>query len=232
MRRAAFLFLATLSAAASLSAAEVLTAEEAAKKNPFKPVNAPGGPAPTAHESIEFAGVSQMGSTTTLIFLDKSVKKNRWIGIGETVEGISVLHYDPRVELATVKINGAEKTLALRKGTGPANAPALAAPPPPAASFATPLPANQAAVAQPAPPPTIEPAAPAQPADGQAAPPKPAPAPGTPEAQVKAETDARMLVSDLLEIGMAQRKAYEEAQRKAAEGKSGQPTPPPAEPAK
>ena len=31
------------------------------------------------------------------------------------------------------------------------------------------------------------------------------------------EEEARMLVSDLLEIGMAQRKAYEEAQKKAAE---------------
>jgi hypothetical protein len=48
------------------------------------------------------------------------------------------------------------------------------------------------------------------------APAKP-PGPPIPEAQLKQETEARMLVSDLLEIGMAQRKAYEEAQRKAAE---------------
>lgn len=48
-------------------------------------------------------------------------------------------------------------------------------------------------------------------------------APATPESQVKAETEARMLVSDLLEIGMAQRKAYEEAQKRAAEGNA---TPP------
>jgi hypothetical protein len=51
---------------------------------------------------------------------------------------------------------------------------------------------------------------------------------------VKAETEARMLVSDLLEIGIAQRKAYEDAQRRAAEGKSGQPpaADQPAQPAK
>jgi hypothetical protein len=36
-----------------------------------------------------------------------------------------------------------------------------------------------------------------------------------------------MLVSDLLEIGMAQRRAYEEAQRKAAEGGAQNPSPPP-----
>jgi hypothetical protein len=45
-----------------------------------------------------------------------------------------------------------------------------------------------------------------------AAPPTPA------EIQTRQETEARMLVSDLLEIGMAQRRAYEEAQRKASEG--------------
>ena len=37
------------------------------------------------------------------------------------------------------------------------------------------------------------------------------------------EAEARMLVSDLLEIGMAQRRAYEEAQRRQAQG-----NPPPA----
>jgi hypothetical protein len=43
------------------------------------------------------------------------------------------------------------------------------------------------------------------------------PPPAIPETQQKQEMEARMLVSDLLEIGMAQRRAYEEAQRKAAE---------------
>jgi len=42
----------------------------------------------------------------------------------------------------------------------------------------------------------------------------PLPPPSTPQ---EAEREARMLVSDLLEIGIQQRKAYEEAQRKAAE---------------
>lgn len=42
--------------------------------------------------------------------------------------------------------------------------------------------------------------------------------------QARQEEEARMLVSDLLEIGMVQRKAYEEAQRRAALGQSN-PTP-------
>lgn len=48
-----------------------------------------------------------------------------------------------------------------------------------------------------------------------------------PIAQLEQEREARMLVSDLLEIGIQQRKAYEAAQRSAAEKnliKSGQPS--------
>lgn len=54
----------------------------------------------------------------------------------------------------------------------------------------------------------------------------PLPPPATP---AEAEREARMLVSDLLEIGMQQRKAYEEAQKKAAEeaAKKTPPAPPP-----
>jgi hypothetical protein len=51
-----------------------------------------------------------------------------------------------------------------------------------------------------------------------AAPIAPATAPAQPLSQARQEEEARMLVSDLLEIGMAQRRAYEEAQRRAANG--------------
>lgn len=43
--------------------------------------------------------------------------------------------------------------------------------------------------------------------------------------QAEQEKEARMLVSDLLEIGIQQRKAYEEAQRKAAENAAHQSSP-------
>lgn len=49
--------------------------------------------------------------------------------------------------------------------------------------------------------------------------PSPSAAP-RPAAQLEQEREARMLVSDLLEIGMQQRKAYEDAQKKASEKKS------------
>ena len=50
-----------------------------------------------------------------------------------------------------------------------------------------------------------------------------APKPESPAAAMKEQREARMLVSDLLEIGMQQRKAYQDAKAKAA----GAPQPPP-----
>lgn len=181
------------------------------------------GPAPAeaAAETIEFAGVSTLGDTTHLIFHDKAAKKNRWIKIGETVEGISVLKFDARLNEAVVKVNGVDKRLALRKGTGPVNSPAQIAPLPPPPTFVQPLaqPVVNVTPARPiSNPPSNAGTSIATSAPTATAPANP-PAPATPESQARQETEARMLVSDLLEIGMAQRKAYEEAHRRAAEGK-------------
>jgi hypothetical protein len=210
-------------------AAEPFSPTALSRENVFAGPAAAAGPQAAANETIEFAGISTMGQKTELIFFDKTTKKNHWIEKGETKEGITVLNYDPKREEAVVKINGNQKTLMLRQGAkstapgrgGPAPvAPmpvgfnvAPATPPPTAVPMPLPAPVTPAAVAPPpvAPPPANKPET-----------------PNTPEAVAKAETEARMLVSDLLEIGMAQRKAYEEAQRKAAEGKTEQPSPAPA----
>ena len=230
-RRAPFLSLLTLSAAAAFQVATAygVDAATAAKINPFKPASGGDAPAAASSESIEFAGVSQLGKTTHLIFHDKAAKKNRWVGLGETVEGITVVKYDERREQAVVKINGTEKTLALRKGTGPVNTPPPVAAMPAAAGFATPpaqtLPASQS--------PQIVSNTGAPATEATPAPAAKPPGPATPETQARQETEARMLVSDLLEIGMAQRRAYEEAQRRGAEAKSQPPAgEQPAQPAK
>ena len=188
-----------------------------AKETPFKLRGGPSGTAAAASETIEFAGVSSMSKRTDLIFYDKTTKKSHWIAQGETKEGISVLNYDDRRDEAVVKINGVQKTLALRKVASPAgNAARGVTPLPGGFNTPTPLPAPlPAPVSAQVPVPTATVVSNnADPVANQ-----PAPAPGSPaEIQKKQETEARMLVSDLLEIGMAQRRAYEEAQRKAAEG--------------
>lgn len=204
-----------------LSAAET---PGAPKHSPFMPAASGGATVVSASETIEFAGISSMGKRTDLIFHDKAVKKSRWVGVGETVEGITVVSFDARRDEAVVKINGVQKTLALRKGSrtagGPAPAPVAVLPP--AAGFAM-APGGPLPGAEPVNLGNNPAAGPVMAAPAPAAPPPVAPAPAgpvTPTQIAKQETEARMLVSDLLEIGMAQRKAYEEAHRRAAQGEA------------
>ena len=185
------------------------------KYSPFEQRGTAAAPVAT-NETIEFAGVSSIGQKTDLIFYDKTAKKSHWIAKGETKEGIAVVSYDERREEAVIKVNGVQKTLPLRKTAGPVSTPRPVVNTAAGFNVATPLPAPvpvQVPVPATA---TATTTSPTQTATQLSTPP---PAPGSPaEVQAKQETEARMLVSDLLEIGMAQRRAYEEAQRKAAEG--------------
>jgi hypothetical protein len=226
-----------------LVAGAVAADEKGSALPKYSPFEARGNAAPAAvaaNENVEFAGIISEGPRTNYIFHDKTAKKNHWIAVGETKEGISLVSYDPRREQVVVKINGSEKTLALRKARAPMN-PSLGVAAVPV-GFNTPTPAPTQPVVMPvftpAPVPTqvVPPQAGTDAANANGMKPQ---GPATPETQVKQETEARMLVSDLLEIGMAQRKAYEEAQRKAADGNAQPttnsqltPTPPPAQPVK
>lgn len=190
------------------------------KNSPFlPPASAASTAAASVGENLEFAGVSSVGKRTDLIFHDKGAKKNYWVGLGETKDGIQVLNYDDRREQVVVKHNGIQKVITLRKGARTI------------ASAAAPLPVSVnpmvpvAPVVFGPPAPSEAPLSAPQPTPDVAAP-AAATTPTPQETQVKQETEARMLVSDLLEIGMAQRRAYEEAQRKSAEA-----NPPPAPPA-
>jgi hypothetical protein len=192
--------------------------------DPFKSASGPASVQAPA-ETIEFAGVSTIGDKTDLIFFDKAAKKHRWVPLKQTVDGIEALNYDARLDQAVVKINGVQKTLPLRKGSAPVNAPAAVAPMP--TGFNTPPPPATMPALVTAPAPVAAPAVATQPAAAGTTPTAPANAtPGGAETVAKQEQEARMLVSDLLEIGMAQRKAYEEAQRKAAGGDAAQPAQP------
>jgi hypothetical protein len=189
------------------------------KYSPFEQRGGPAAPAAAANETIEFAGVSSIGQKTDLIFYDKTAKKSHWIAKGETKEGISVLTYDERRDEVVVKVNGVQKTLPLRKTSGPVGSARAVVSAPGGFNTAavTPLPAPvPAQIPVPSGTATTTTTGPATTPLQTGTPP---PAPGSPaEVQARQETEARMLVSDLLEIGMAQRRAYEEAQRKAAEG--------------
>ncbi len=203
-----------------------------ASDSPFKPAGTAAAPAATPNDTVEFSGV-MVGDKTLVIIYDKVAKKGRVIPVGGTVDGIEVIGYDPRREQVSVKVGGEQKLLTLRKSTAVAGttAPAQTAANN-AMNFNVPTPPS-AVVAQKieaVPPPTLE-------AAGVAITPAPvAPTPAKPEEPAKPvsiarqEEEARMLVSDLLEIGMAQRKAYEEKQRAAATAEQAGASTPPARP--
>jgi hypothetical protein len=156
------------------------------------PLGQAGTPAVAGHklENLEFAGVTTVGKKTTITLYDKQQKTNFWIEAGKTTGDITVVKYDNDHDQVTIRSNGMEKTLPLR---------------PPSAVV------NGAVAAVPVPTPALSAGAPT----GAAT-----PTSTTTLSQARQEEEARMLVSDLLEIGMAQRHAYEEAQRKAASGQT------------
>jgi hypothetical protein len=179
-----------------------------ARESPFLPTGIPALAAGSG-EAYELAGISTMGRQTSVNIYDKIGKKGLWIAVGETASGITVSKYDSARELVVIRVAGTEKILALRKAASSTARPGAIPPPPVAAGFNIP------------PPPTVVPVAlapaPLTAAGASPAPAAPRPAPPVPGSVAHQEQEARMLVSDLLEIGMAQRKAYEEAQKKATQ---------------
>jgi hypothetical protein len=201
-------------------------------ENPFLPPASTAAAAAAPTENLEFAGINVMSEKTFVVVHDKQAKKSRWIAVGESQAGLTVLAYDPRREQIVIKFGDAQKTLSLRKGAGSSGvgAPAPVAVLPSAAGFAVAPPPISFEKPQP-PPPTaaLGPIATLEPSPVPVAPPAPSPVTEQkPHTSQRQEEEARMLVSDLLEIGMAQRRAYEDAQKKASEQPA--PTQPPSGP--
>lgn len=210
----------------TLTCAMALPVAAQSAVSPFLPPEAANAGSVSSGETIEFAGVI-IGRKTDLIFYDKTTKKSRWVSLGETNEGIQAIRYDAERATAEVRINGVAKTLPLRKSNlaaaviNPANPIAPVAPAYAGFNIAPPAPALVAPAAQPV---TGAGAAPGAAPTGTEIAPQPGAATVTPastpaeQVVAKQEAEARNLVSDLLEIGMAQRKAYEEAQRRQQQG--------------
>jgi hypothetical protein len=149
---------------------------------------AAGGTAP----SYELAGASATAEGTQVCVFDAQAKRSAWIAVGGNKDGIRVVSYDPDKDQAVVSVNGETQVLTMRKASvtaGPAVDPA---------SFG---PQTYASGQPPSPPPGVDVQLPTDPKARQT---------------LREEREARMMVADLMEIGMQQRKAYAEAKRKAA----------------
>jgi hypothetical protein len=176
------------------------------QSSPFLP--APGrAAAPAGVDSgYELVGMVAQGSSLLLSVMRQSDKHSFWLPLGGTVDEVTAVSYNAATDEAVIRANNRTLTLKLRKSVivpGKNIIPVIARAPAAPAS--------------------------AKPAAGDAAPPAAPPAPRTADEQK--EFEARMLVTDLLEIGQRQRKAYAEAQRQAAARAAETSTRPPDHPA-
>jgi hypothetical protein len=142
--------------------------------------------------AFELAGASVTAEGTQVCVFDAQAKRSRWIAVGATVDRIQVVSYDAQADRAVIRVDGVQQELSLRKATVTSLTPGP--------GWQNPTPSASGAMIMPAP--------------AMGAP--PTPTPKSPK-MLKEEEEARMLVSDLMDISIRQRKAYEEAQKKAAQ---------------
>ena len=195
MNRCSVHSIALVALLTGIGSGTVAHAQAVSRDSPFM---APGGgaAAPVVQSGEhELVGIIAMSKQTLVGITNKTTRTSHWIPVGKVVDGIEVVSCEPQNDRATVRILGELKTLVMKagatSGAGASYAPTLG------------------------PAPLLTPSGPARPNGA----PAPSQLAKTPPEQVEQEREARMLVSDLLEIGIQQRKAYEEAQRKAAQKK-------------
>ncbi len=157
--------------------------------SPFLPPSATAANGPQSQSSpYELTGSLTTGRGTEVCIFDSQAKRSHWIPIGSAYGDIQAVSYDAAGDCAVISVHGSKMSLAMRKAVVaglPAHMPGLPSP----------MPTLYGGVVPPAPrnpPPVVQPVSPEI---------------------ARQEREARMLVSDLMDIGMQQRKAHEEAMK-------------------
>lgn len=172
--------------------AQPLTAQTLPTDSPFlPPPEAATAPHTDSAVGYQLAGMTVVGAETLLSITRESDKRSTWIAVGKTVGEVTVVSYNPASDRAVIRVGGNEHTLTLRKPSVVAASVSPLIPPNPGTAGLS-IHSSVTTVAE---PPVVMP-------------------PLT--LQQEKEMEARMLVTDLLEIGQRQRKAYAEAKREAA----------------
>lgn len=167
--------------------------------------NRPGPSAPGGQQdgnqdlnAIQLSGISTLGGQSMFNFVDTRTNRSFWVPLKGTVNGFTVLSYEPGSDTVVVDRGGMQRSVRLRQAK--------------IVSMAAPVTQAPAPVVEPPMrPPSGMPATVVRTPDGgEIANPK------TPQEIAQAETEARMMVSDLLEISMQERarqKALREQRR-------------------
>ena len=173
------------------------------QRSPFLPPAAPqAADANNALSRIELTGIFSLDGKPRFSVRDAATGRSLWIALGETQEGLKVKSYDDKTASVIVEGRGTSRRIVIREATVKTAGPPPPVPMPSVGSSNAPVQVAQQ------PQPVITP---------KLAPGKPKPAPRDPKI-VQQERDARLLVSDLMEISIQERKRYEENQRRVAAG--------------
>jgi hypothetical protein len=146
-------------------------------------------------QDFELAGSSASGSDVTVCIFERQAKRSAWIPVGGNVDGIHVISFDSAHDLAVVTVGGQRREISMRKAviaSSNNSAPSRPRQDLSVPNALVPVVTSQVLTLQTPPPPATGPE--------------------------QEQREARMLVSDLLEIGVQQRKAYQDAKLKAAAG--------------
>lgn len=211
-------FLAILATASTAGAG----VESLRERSPFVPPLAPQQSEIDANalSSFELTGILSVGGKPQFSVRDTSTGRAFWLGLGETQEGLTARSYDEPSASVVLEGRGARRNLVIREAR------VATAPPPPLAVNTLPVPQPGYSSPQPAA------TAPSQTSQVPPSPKKQAQAlvrDDKGRTNEEAERDARLLVSDLMDISIQERKRYEENQRRARAGlprlESGAPMP-------
>jgi hypothetical protein len=172
-----------------------LRASEDDLVNPFPKAGAQSPPAAAKDpdlEALQLSGITLLGSERSFNLFNPRTKKTFWVSLNEPFDGYTVLGFDAANDTIDVQRGQFRRTIALRRPTIVAAPPATAKPAVPPVPGQRPQPLTTVGVDEIA-------------------------NPKTPREIAQAETEARNMVSDLLEIGMQERarqKALREAQQR------------------
>ncbi len=170
----------------TLGVASRAPAQTALQDSPFMPGTGSGiAPETASGETLQLTGISVVGKKTFVSIYDVEKKHSRWLAVGDKVDGVEVISCDVKGDKAVVRV---AKELENVEPAARVHRPVGTASAVAVSGQADlGLPTASVAVQSPSAPLTE---------------------------QAIQEREARMMVSDLLEIGQQQRKAYEE--KKAA----------------
>jgi len=183
--------------------------ESLRERSPFIPASVvPEGAGGNALSGLELTGILSVGGKLQFSVRDTGTGRSVWLGIGETQDGLTVRSYEEGSGSVVIEGRGSSRSLVLREARVATAQPVPIAVMPSQPGPIVVMPSQPQGGGTPKPVVLIPATPPGQLLAG----------PAQPKTTAQAERDARLLVSDLMEISIQERKRYEERMKRQAAG--------------